>query len=32
MMADNENTAETENAVVTAEPAIADTPSEAAET
>ena len=32
MMADENNTAETENAVVNAEPAIADTPSEAAAT
>ena len=32
MMVDNENTAETENAVVNAEPAIVDTPSEAADT
>jgi small subunit ribosomal protein S5 len=32
MMADNENTAETENAVVNAEPAIADTPSAAGDT
>ena len=32
MMADNENTAETENAVVNAEPAIVDTPSAAGDT